>query len=68
MFISIVQHSIGYYNMGTENDESDALPMISDCLLVFMLVILNSNRKIPIAHVRQDKKSNLIIKCLLNVL
>jgi len=64
-------HNIGYVNMGTKNDESDALPMASD-ILVFMLIALNSNWKIPIAYflingISAEEKSNLVNKCLSNV-
>lgn len=65
------KYNIGYVNMGTKNDESDALPLASD-ILVFMLVALNSNWKIPIAYflingISAEEKANLVIKCLLNV-
>ncbi|KAF0693340.1 THAP-type domain-containing protein, partial [Aphis craccivora] len=64
-------HNIGYVNMGTKNDESDTLPMASD-ILVFMLVALNSNWKIPVAYflingISAEEKSNLVNKCLSNV-
>lgn len=39
----------GYVNYGTGTDESDGLPKAKEPL-AFMLVVLNSNWKVPIAY------------------
>lgn len=59
--------NIGYVNFGVKND-SDGLPMASD-IIVFLLVAINSNWKVPVAYflingLTASEKANLVNHCL----
>lgn len=62
---------IGYVNYGTGTENCDGLPKATQAL-VFMLVAINSNWKIPVGYflingIASTEKSNLINLCLQHV-
>lgn len=61
----------GYINFGQDKVDSDSLPLAREAL-VFLLVALNSNWKIPVGYFLMNgttavEKSNLVTTCLQNL-
>ncbi|CAH1711446.1 unnamed protein product [Aphis gossypii] len=61
----------GYINFGQGSEDSDSLPMAKEAL-VFLVVALNSNWKVPVGYfltnsLTAQEKANLVTTCLQNL-